>query len=198
MTCGGDDVSRIARVPRAACQPVLRGAVFVIRCGLSERCPLLIGAECRKTPGPTLTFRCPACGCDQASASSYQYGERAVLLHAIPVSPYTETNYVKCSQCSELFVSEVSVFDLPQYAPHELPRLLRRRVPLVPATLAVCGILLFPFPVIGLLVNGIALLLNWRRPRHWTRTMSWVGTLMAAFINILFLILLLIDLTVGL
>jgi hypothetical protein len=103
-----------------------------------------------------------------------------------PVSPYTETNYVKCGNCSELYVSKVSVFDLPGHSGEELVRLLGRRIPLIPLTLRICGVLLFAVPVIGLGVNATALLLNWRRRRHWTRTVSLIGTIAALFPTVAF------------
>ena len=146
---------------------------------------MLIGVQSRTTPGPTLRLRCPVFGSEEGLASSYQYGERVMLLHTIPVSPYTEVNYVKCGHCSESFVSDVNVFELPLYPADVLPGLLRRPVPLVAVTLVVCGILLLLFPIIGLLLNGVALLVTWRR-RHWTRTVSMVGTALAAVVNVFF------------
>jgi hypothetical protein len=97
----------------------------------------------------------------------------------VPLSPYTETNYVKCENCGESFVSDVNVFDLPNYTPDQIADILRRRISLVVLTLTICGILLFVFPVLGLALNVIALILNWRRKGHWTRAVSWVGTILS-------------------
>ena len=140
---------------------------------------MLGGVQARTIPGPALRFHCSACGCGDASARTFQYGERATLLHVVPLSPYTETNYVKCENCGESFVSDVSVFDLPNYTPDQIAGVLHRRISLVVLTLTICGILLFVFPIVGLAVNVIALILNWRRRGHWTRKVSWIGTVLS-------------------
>jgi hypothetical protein len=156
------------------------------------------GVETRTIPGPTITLRCPACGRDNARASSYKYGERILLFHLIPVSRYREIDYVKCAECAEQFISDIDVFDLTQYTYNELPHFLKRRIPLVPAFLALTGILLFFFPIVGLLINGVSLLLNARRPHHWARTLSRIGFVLAALVHLLLFILLLVDAIVGL
>jgi hypothetical protein len=153
---------------------------------------MLDGVESRTIAGPELTFDCLACGQVKVRAESFQYGERATLLHFVPVSPYTETNYVKCTHCGELFVSETSVFDLPTISYNELANHIAWRVPLIPLTLSICGALLFFVPVIGLGVNVIALLASWGRPRHWTRKLSLVGTLFAVPPTVLFVVLMVV------
>jgi hypothetical protein len=140
---------------------------------------MLGGIETRKINGPSLTINCCACGLSDAVAISFQYGERATVLHVVPASPFTETNYVQCGNCGELFVSRISVFDLPNRSSEELSTLLIRRVGLVPLTLTVCGIVLFFVPVIGLIVSLLALMLTWRRRGHWSLKVSIVGALLS-------------------
>jgi hypothetical protein len=52
------------------------------------------------------------------------------------------------------------------------------------------ALLLSPFPLIGLLLGGIALAVNWRRPRHWTRTISIVALVVACLATVGLLVLL--------
>jgi len=130
---------------------------------------------------------CKACGGKGILATTYQYGERATILHLIPASPFTETNYVKCGNCGELFVSRLSVFELAKTSA-ELDSLLGWRVPLISLTLTIGGLILCPVPGIGLVVNVLALLLSSSRPKHWTCTASTIGAVVAVVLTGLYII----------
>ena len=114
-----------------------------------------------------------------------RHAQTTVLLF-IPVSPYTETNYVRCDARGELFVSDMSVFDLPNCSGDEVRRSLKRRVSPIIMTLAIGGLLLCVLPIIGLAVSGLALLLTWRGNRHWTRSMSIVATVISSIVTLPF------------
>lgn len=145
---------------------------------------MLEGVQSRTTEGPALVLRCSVCD-KQTSATSFQYGERLTLFHLIPLSPWTETNYVRCDSCRQLFVAPgVSILELPSYDPETLGSLLIRRVGLVPTALAVLGLLFSPAPIIGFVLAGIALAVNWQRPRHWTRVISVVAFIMASIVSL--------------
>jgi hypothetical protein len=148
---------------------------------------MLGGVESRTIPGPPLRLSCFACDCDDAPATSYQYGERAKFLFA-PVSPFTETNYVKCGNCGELYVSSTSVFKLSHLGPKELSTLLYRRIPLIPLSMAILGVLLCAVPVIGFGVNLIAMVMNWKRRKHWTGFVSTIGAALSILPTVAFLI----------
>jgi len=157
---------------------------------------MLGGVESRTIPGPSVPFACKVCDA-LGHATTYQYGERATILPYVPVSPWTETNYVRCENCGELFVVRMSVFELPAYSPEQVQALVSRRVGLIPIALAMFGFLLFWAPGIGIVLNGIALLLNWRRRRHWTRIISLVGFALSVLalicIGVMLLIAVLMD-----
>ena len=150
---------------------------------------MLEGVQSKSVAGPNLRMRCSVCDM-LTSATSFQYGERLTLFHLIPLSPWTETNYVQCVTCRQQFVSSIRVCDLPTYDPDTLGSLLIRRVGLVPCALALLALLLSPFPMVGLLLGAIALAVNWRRPRHWTRTISRVAFAVACLTTIGMLMLL--------
>jgi hypothetical protein len=149
---------------------------------------MLEGVQSRSVAGPNLRMRCSVCDM-LTNATSFQYGERLTLFHLVPLSPWTETNYVQCETCRQQFVSSIRVGDLPGYDPDTLGSLLIRRVGLVPCALALLALLLSPLPLIGLLLGGIALAVNWRRPRHWTRTISSVALVLACLTSIALLLL---------
>lgn len=144
-----------------------------------------MGNEARTIPGPPVTIHCPGCGRDEAPASTYQYGERANLLGLIPASPFTETNYVQCGQCGELFVSRVSIFELPRYGPDDLRALLRRRPSPIMIALVMSGVILIVIPGFGLVWNVIALVLSWRRGLHWTGIVSLIATFLSGLVTAL-------------
>jgi hypothetical protein len=146
------------------------------------------GIESRTIPGPAIQFRCPACDAEDASATTFQYGERLILLHLIGISSFSEHNYVQCGQCRGKFVSSVSVFELPNYERDEIAGLLRWHVSPILVTLMLAGILFIPIPGAGLVLNGLLLACNWRRHRPWIRAITLAATILSGIVLLLFLL----------
>jgi hypothetical protein len=142
--------------------------------------------QSRTIEGPELPFHCLACD-KGGQARSYQYGERVTLLHLVPLSPFTNTNYVQCRHCGETYVSPIPLSELPYLTTDELNRLLGRRVGLVPMFLAVVAFLFSPLPGIGLVLALISFFLNGFRPKHWTRLLSRIALAIASVCTVLML-----------
>jgi hypothetical protein len=144
---------------------------------------MLSGVDSRTLAGPSIVIHCAACNVPDAPATTYQYGERLAILHVIPLTPYSQTNYVKCERCGEAFVSPIALTELPYLEPGELHRLLRRRVGLVEMFLAVAAIILSWIPFVGLVMSLIALAVNGWRKNHWTRPVSRVAAVISVVVT---------------
>ena len=154
----------------------------------SEHAPL----SSRTIDGPAITIHCTACGGRNVAATSYNHGEAADLFGVLRVSPYTSTNYVRCGNCRELFVTPIAIHELPWYSPEELSAYLRRRVSLIAQFFAVASLVLF-FTPLGLALSSISLLLNWRRPGHWTWRASQISVTLALVAHAVFGVALLVE-----
>lgn len=147
---------------------------------------MLNGVQGRTINGPTIVINCPACGAERVDADTFEYGERLTLLHVVPLTPFSRNFYVKCGKCSEQFSSPIAPAELEYLLPNELQAVLRRHVGLVPAFLAIVGLLLSPLPIIGLVMAIISLAVNGFRQKHWTRFVSRLSVGFALVVSAFF------------
>lgn len=144
---------------------------------------MVYGVDSRSVAGPQVVMHCAACDVPDAPATTYQFGERLAILHVIPLTPYTQTNYVRCDRCGETFVSPIALSELPYLEPGELHRLLRRRVGLVELFMAVAAIILCWIPFLGLIMGLIALAMNGWRKNHWTQPVSRAAAVISVIVT---------------
>jgi len=126
----------------------------------------------KRTPGPNIHLNCGACGVRDTVARIFESEER-ILVFWIPM-PVQRERHVVCRECGADRISDLPLDELVELEPEEVESHLRPRVSFIVQSLAVLSVLLFCFPLVGL-VLGIVGMVGSRRSRGWAYYVSAVG-----------------------
>ncbi len=133
-----------------------------------------IHQEVERQPGPDLVIDCPVCHSRQVPAATYEERTREKLYGLLQVND-VQRSCVVCSNCGIALRSRLPVAELEGKAPDELADLIFVEASFLQKALAVIALVVALFPIVGLAVAAIALLVNRKMP-SWPRTVSYVAT----------------------
>jgi hypothetical protein len=136
----------------------------------------------------SVRFKCPACSVRDAAGVAHDRSERFKLLHLIPIGTVHST-WVKCSACGVPSLSEIPAVELTHYAPGEVNRFIRRRLPPVLIVLLVAAVPMLLIPGFGLIFSVSALAMAWKY-RGWARRVALIEVVLGALLGIAFLVVL--------
>lgn len=119
----------------------------------------------QQIPGPSFPINCRACGREGVAARSFESEERMKLYAVVPV-PTQRERHVVCTACGADRLTDLSWDELTILSPDVAERHIFERVSFVAKFLAIVSLVLFPLPVLGL-VLGLVTLVLCRRTRGW-------------------------------
>ncbi len=124
------------------------------------------GARFNTTYGPIINFNCPLCGGSPAEGQTGDVTETTYITF-IPVWR-SKSTLVKCLTCKGILRSCVALPDLSALTPDQLNTVLRVRLDLVRASLAIFAFLLSPLPFAAVFMVPVAWFFNRKSPK-WVR-----------------------------
>ena len=156
-------MSRLEPVRRSPSRPGCKltcAAYFEVTRGVPVPFFLYGTSKTRRTPGPALRIDCRACCVENVAAESFETEER-IALYFIPL-PTQRERHVVCTACGADRLSNLPLDELAAVGPEQTDYHLFIRVSIIVKTLAVAGFLLFPCPVVSLVLGTMAAALSWR------------------------------------
>ena len=137
-------------------------------------------SKTQQIPGPSFPINCRACGREGVPARSFVSEERMRLYAVVPV-PTQRERHVVCTACGADRLTDLSWEELTVLAPDVAERHIFERVSFVTKFLAIAGLVLFPVPLVGL-VLGLIAMVQTRRTRGWPFRVAQTGVILAALL----------------
>jgi hypothetical protein len=123
--------------------------------------------------GPGICIDCPWCARAGVNAATYDQRSTDWYFGVLPILT-SRSSWVVCSSCGGRLYSRVKVAELAGLAPSELTKLVYPRASFIQGFLALAALCVAVFPVVGLVMTGIALFANWKL-RGWTKSVCYVA-----------------------
>jgi len=152
---------------------------------------ILIISETTETPGPEITFDCPACGKQGVVGKTSEVTEKNSLFWIIPLFT-SRVRGIVCGQCGKAFRTSLALEELSAASPEELARDLGAQVDFLAKFCIVTGLVLAIVPFFGLIFAGIGTLCTLKRRTGW-RTAAFIGLALSAISTVGIMVMLMIE-----
>jgi len=129
---------------------------------------ILITTKWTYTEGPDVSFTCPNCGLDGATARTEGTEERNSLFWLIPLFTSRHTT-LTCSACTKSTNLVMPLDEVQELDPEQITQHLQTSVPFLAKFCIVTSIALCLVPVVGLVFGGIGFWAAAKAATRWKR-----------------------------
>jgi hypothetical protein len=139
---------------------------------------ILFTSKWTYTDGPAITLNCPQCQTQNAPAQTRGTLEKNSLFWVIPLFSTTYTT-VTCGHCGKTFRLLKPLDEVTSLPPDAIAQYLEQSVPFLIKFCIVAGIVLFPVPVVGLVLAAIGLAATIKKTSGWKKA-AVVGLILSS------------------
>lgn len=134
---------------------------------------MLIHATSEKKLGPTIPLHCPGCLTENVDSQVYAMVDQVLFLFVVPLHTKS-TLFISCPKCRRTFKPLIPLEDFSTFPVEARGRYLKEHISVFQVLLALAAFFICWIPVVGVVIAGIALLVNWQA-MAWLRLLSGIA-----------------------